>query len=376
MSARLTKRIASLALLAAGGALGGGGGCYSPPVVKTGDGSGGVGLQVGSGGAAVGTGGAGAGGTPGTGGVVGTGGRGSGGASGTGGSTGSGGASGTGGTVGTGGRGTGGTVGTGGRGSGGASGTGGSTGSGGSIGSNPTACPATTARSSLCSGIPRLTPPASYSLDGVGTELCAVPPMEFAVASLPWINPAHATSRPATVTLRVAWSDDALWAHVHVKDAAVFVDSAATLWNGDNVQIFFAGTSNLTGTYSGTQDGGATHVIVVPPIAGGAAARAITLYETGFGQLTMGIVPTSSYAARLVSDGYEVELRLPWAASAQPRTSGAAVGFNFMAGVSDSGTGVELEAALANNPVSSSVSCYNIVHPGCDDRTWCKPLLQ
>jgi hypothetical protein len=201
--------------------------------------------------------------------------------------------------------------------------------------------------------------------------------MQFAVNAMPWINPSYPAARPTMVTLRVGWSPEALWVHAHVTDPSVRPDTVSTsLWNGDNIQIFFSGNSALTGPYTGTQDGGATHVIVAPA-AGTFAGRAITLYESS-ATVSITALPAGTWASRLVADGYEIELRLPWPASAQPRTPGLAIGFNFMIGVADSASALELEGALSNItiPLSSAPQCYLRVHPGCDDRTWCTPVLE
>jgi hypothetical protein len=215
-------------------------------------------------------------------------------------------------------------------------------------------------------------------VDGAGDEFDGIPPMVFEVSGMPYINPDRSTPAMATVAVRAAWSEDAFVAHVHVVDPLVMADTGYTLWNGDSVQLFVAGTSALTGAYSGTEDAGAIHVIVAPP-DGVSAARAISIYEPCYACVTTAALATSAYAARMVDDGYEVEVRLPWAADAVPRMSGSRIGLDLVIGVgNDAGLGLELEGALRNDPVLASESCSPTptTHPGCDDRVWCTPWLK
>jgi hypothetical protein len=227
----------------------------------------------------------------------------------------------------------------------------------------------------LCNCLPSFGSGAQ-TVDGIGDEFADVPAMTFQASALPYLS--RTAALPAEVTLRAAWSEEAFVAHVHVSDPMVLPDASATLWNGDNVQFFVAASSVLTGVYSGTEDGGAFHVLVAPP-GDGLAARAITLYEPCYGCSTYDAVPASDYSARAVDDGYEVEVRLPWGAAGEPRVSGAVFGFNFVIGVSDTpGLGLELEGALRNDPTLASPSCSPTptTHPGCDDRVWCQPVLE
>ena len=328
-----------------GGALGGGTG-------GSGGGSGGSSAAGGPGGSsAVGgssaTGGAdtgGAGGSSATGG--------SGGDTATGGASGAGGSSATGGTSGTG-------------------GTGGSSGSAGAGG----AC--ATTDWFLCDCLPNFGD-RDQTLDGAADEFTDIPAMTFEVSAMPYLSASYSAAIPQEVTLRAAWSYDAFVAHIHVTDPLLLPDSSATLWNGDNVQFFVAGTSTLTGAYSGTEDGGATHVIIAPP-GDATAARGITIYEPCYACVMVTALPTTSFAARAVSDGYEIEIRLPWGATAEPRVSGARFAFDLMIGVAnDSLGGLQLEGALKNDPTLASTSCSPTptTHPGCDDRVWCTPRLE
>jgi hypothetical protein len=217
------------------------------------------------------------------------------------------------------------------------------------------------------------------TLDGAGDEFVNVPAMTFQVREMPYLSPSYQAAIDQEVSVRAAWSLDAFVAHVHVTDPLILPDTVTpTLWNGDTVQFFVAGTSVLTGSYSGTEDGGATHVIIAPP-TDTVAARAITLYEPCYACSTYTSLPTTSYAARTVSDGYEVEVRLPWSVYAEPRVSGARFALDLIIGVANtSGLGLELEGVLKNDPTLASESCSPTptTHPGCDDRVWCTPRLE
>jgi hypothetical protein len=229
----------------------------------------------------------------------------------------------------------------------------------------------------LCDCIPSFGE-REQALDGAGDDFANVPAMTFEVSELPYLTAGRAAPVPAEVTVRAAWTADAFVAHVHVVDPTILPDSGATLWNGDSVQFFLAGTALLTGMYSGTEDGGATHIIIAPS-DGVVAPRGITIYEPCYACVMETALSTSVYASRTVADGYEVEVRMPWAATADPRVSGTRMGLNLMIGVANTtGAGLELEGAMKNDPTLASESCSPTpsTHPGCDDRTWCTPRLE
>jgi hypothetical protein len=260
---------------------------------------------------------------------------------------------------------------------GGSSATGGAGGStGGSGGSAGSGGPCETGGLFLCDCLPSFGS-AVQTLDGAGDEFAGIPAMTFDVSELPYKSPSYMAAISQPVTVRAAWTESAFVAHVHVADPLVSPDAGATLWNGDNVQFFVAGTSILTGSYSGTEDGGATHVIVAPP-GSSAAAKAITIYEPCYACVTYSALAPSYFVARTVADGYEIEVSLPWSPYAEPRVSGARFALNFMFGVDNSGGGLELEGAMKNDPSLPSDSCSPtpVTHPGCDDRTWCTPRLE
>jgi cellulose/xylan binding protein with CBM9 domain len=224
----------------------------------------------------------------------------------------------------------------------------------------------------VCSVLPKFT--ASEQLvDGIGDEFCSVPATTFAFDDLVQLYPVSVASSAAVAELRVGWSEDAFHAHIHVSDPVVRVVRASTLlWDGDSVAFFVAGTGTLTGFYGGGEDGGAGQYVVSPPDATAPKGRALIISEKN--GLSEAPLDPATFAARLVHDGYEIELRLPWAASAEPRRSGAPIGFDL--NVSDDGaTG----GTFAYEPPAVPIACpgsLNSQAPGCDDRTWCTPALE
>lgn len=226
-----------------------------------------------------------------------------------------------------------------------------------------------------CACMPRFL--GTQVMDGVGDEFAPFTPMVFALSSAAYVDPRHSSPLPETVTLRAAWSEIGLHVHVHVEDPSIVPDTSASLWNGDNVQLFAAPTGDLTGRYTGTEDGGAIHVLISAPDSAD-TSRAVVIYQDGVATNTPFV--TGLYATRRVPGGYEVEAQLQWLAIAEPLSSGGHIGFDLLVGAaSDSSSGLALEGGLANNPVSGSSPACELggrVQPGCDDRTWCRPLLQ
>ncbi|MBN1610943.1 MAG: hypothetical protein JW940_30210, partial [Polyangiaceae bacterium] len=187
----------------------------------------------------------------------------------------------------------------------------------------------------VCTLMPRFT--GTQVVDGIGNEFCNVPPITLEIASAPYVNPNYNDALPTVAMLRAAWSQEAFHAHVSVRDAAVCPDQYyEELWYGDNVQFFIAGTGTLTGEYLGSSDGGATHIIIAPPASAGDTAEAIQLFESSLGTVYTDELASTEYAARLVPDGYEVEIRSPWSEYADAMTSGGRMGFDFIVGASDS----------------------------------------
>lgn len=226
-----------------------------------------------------------------------------------------------------------------------------------------------------CACMPRFL--GAQVVDGVGDEFAPFSPMTFALSAAAYVDPRHSSALPETVTLRAGWSETGLHVHVHVEDPAIVPDTSASLWNGDNVQLFAAPTGNLTGTYTGTEDGGAIHVLISAPDLAD-SSRAIVIYQNGVATNTPFV--TGLHATRRVPGGYEVEAQLKWLPVADPVSGGGRIGFDMLVGAaSDPSQGLALEGGLANNPVPGSSPACELggrIQPGCDDRTWCTPLVQ
>lgn len=224
--------------------------------------------------------------------------------------------------------------------------------------------------------LPRFT--GTQVVDGDDADFSGVPAITYALREAPVVNPSYSASLPTEVTVRMAWTPTSLVAHVQVTDLAVQTYRGEILeyyWQGDNVQFFMAPTDLLTGEYSGTEDGGATHLVIVPP-ASGQPSRAIEVYEPCYACVAATFSDVA-YAARTTDDGYDVELAWPWVAPNGALGAGDRVSLNLVVGASDTpDSGLELEGLLANNPVTGDTPCGGATHPGCDDRTWCHATLE
>jgi hypothetical protein len=235
-----------------------------------------------------------------------------------------------------------------------------------------------------CDTVPRFPTGVTQVIDGFGDEFCTIPAMEFDVNDCPTMIPGgELPNLPEKVYLRVAWSQFHFHLHVKVEDPNVLVNPADTsLWNGDAVEIYIAGTSGagLTGSYDGTDDGGAIQIVLAPP-GGGHAARGQAFFNPGDGRHTSTRIDASTYAGRLTSDGYELELIYTWLPIANPRVPGAKIAFNIAVGaqqVLDAG-GRQLQCIISNVFVDGEEACGYTpgtpAQPWCDNRTWCQPEL-
>jgi hypothetical protein len=250
----------------------------------------------------------------------------------------------------------------------------------------PTGCPVIQV-AEPCQKIPPMPKPEDQKVDGVGTEFCAIPAYEFYVLSAPATIPSTLPSPPPDlrekVELRVAWSDAAFHLHIHVYDQHVLTRRGDHSYNADAVEVFLAGPSaqGYNGPYDGQSDGGAMQFVLSPPSASDPEAQG-SGWSNPPGQHNTAIFAPSNYAGRLVDDGYEFELRIPWH-DAGPRASGARIAFNLAIDVQDDqdAGGRQLQAFLyLPNPIISGAEVCGFTNraaePYCDDRTWCTPELQ
>jgi hypothetical protein len=222
-------------------------------------------------------------------------------------------------------------------------------------------------------------------VDGYDTDFCNIPGTAFAYtsgllitqANLPPITLAGGT--PDSAVIRVAWSTDALHVFVHVIDPSwVVPPPEAGVAECSSVEIYVAGTAALTGDYNGTNDGGAIQVILSAPPTQGQA-----FYNTAAGD-SVGhrsvMLDPSLYAGVATSDGYSVELLLPWSALAETIAPGAQIAFDVAFDVEDTpdAGGRQYQSIYTCNSVEAGApSCGTLMpEPWCDDRTWCTPTLQ
>lgn len=230
-----------------------------------------------------------------------------------------------------------------------------------------------------CNHIPRFT--GTQRIDGFGDELCALPVSAWDKRTTPFQIP---TPPPAEVDprveLRVGWSNVGLHIHVHVVDTTgvIVVPPEVAVSESDSVEIYASGFLPTGGDYDDVTDVGATHVILTPPGAG-LAARA-NIFDSRYDHPAVALSP-SLYAARIVDDGYEVELQLPWTLLTRgtaPPTSGAGIGFDVALNkdrASDKKRILQTFLGYRTDPVTPS-SCNTFkLEPWCDDRTWCVPTL-
>jgi hypothetical protein len=243
-------------------------------------------------------------------------------------------------------------------------------------------CPITVGNDA-CTTVPRFPRNVTQVVDGVGDEFCGIPAMEFDVNGCPTMIPAgELPTLPERVFLRIAWSQRDFHLHVKVVDPNVVVNPADTsLWNGDAVEIYIAGTSGtgLTGQYNGNNDGGAIQIVLAPPGAGKPTRGQAFFNYAGRHESTP--IDPSSFAGRLTSDGYELELIYTWALIARPRVPGAKIAFDIAIGAqqnADAG-GRQLQCIISNVFVDGEEACgYRAgtpAQPWCDDRAWCQPEL-
>lgn len=227
-------------------------------------------------------------------------------------------------------------------------------------------------------------------MDGAPDEFCDVPGQALDASN--WVHPfffhgASASDIHEKATVRVAASADGLRIHVHVTDATVFVSTdPLTLHEGDSIEVYAAGFVPTHGDFDGTVDIGARHIILAPPSGPGFGARALVWDSTCPGTPSPQPLDTSFFAGRLVADGWELELALPWsfltAPATTPPSSGAQVGFTLALNAQDDAAagGRQVQAFLGYQTIGSSPSCAACTktegEPFCDDRTWCTPTLQ
>jgi hypothetical protein len=228
---------------------------------------------------------------------------------------------------------------------------------------------------SACTGpIARFT--GSDAVTGTGDGFCDLPTTVFIVAN--GVVASHVTNVGSVSTianLQVGWDARALRLFAHVEQPSVSPGDSGALYAQDAVEIFASVSSQLTGAFGSVGgDLGPIHVV-----ASALAAFAYPANGAPYRQLS-----PDEFAGRLVSGGYDVELKLAWATLAAPDASalpgaGAAIGFDFgvdvLTSLPDGGRG-RYQTFLAIKSPDGGTSCGSSISPFCDDRTWCTPALE
>jgi hypothetical protein len=246
----------------------------------------------------------------------------------------------------------------------------------------PTNCGDVLAQIDPCVAIPQFF--GTQVVDGIGNEFCAIPAFDFDVKNAPASIPSPPPNLPEHVSLRVAWSQDCLHLHVHVKDDQVFVQRGTYSFDADAIEFFVSGPSltGYSGSYDGTSDGGAIQIVISPPNPPEYPTAEAKAWWNPRRQQSQADIAEQYYAGRRVSDGYEVELKFPWPTVADAPQRGRHIAFNLGVDVRDAvdASGRQMQAFLRLPTLPGDEACGftggRTAEPFCDDRTWCQPELR
>lgn len=228
-----------------------------------------------------------------------------------------------------------------------------------------------------CQTIPRLTTPTQV-IDGVGDEFCPNPGMRLAPDTAQfWHGNVTADSH---ALVRAAWSPEGLHFHFKVYQSDIVVpETDGQLWHGDALELLVKGDANVTGAFDGANDPGAVQLLFLPPATvGDPPARSALFLNAQYVEA----YDSAQYAARLMPDGYEIEVRISWSyvGAGDPNSpgSGDKVAFNWALDYHSRLVADRLWQLFAHyNEVPDGVICAGgLVEPACDDRTWCTPTLE
>ncbi len=220
-----------------------------------------------------------------------------------------------------------------------------------------------------CTKLTRLVP--KQVVDGSGAELCAIPPVKVEATNAEFLVPAIVYPwATASVQARIAWSADGLHAHFAVTDPTnAPAPTADAHYNGDCIELFAAGHTNLTGKFDGTVDKGAVHVIFTRP--NGDGTRAGIHYDG----LYKAELPKAEYATVTRVGGYDVEVHLTWKfLEGMGIVAGSRIGLDFaLNDRRDLATGAAQYMGYRIRKPQPVGFCGGLY---CDDRVWCQPLLE
>jgi hypothetical protein len=217
---------------------------------------------------------------------------------------------------------------------------------------------------------------AGQTMDGRADDFCDVPFVVFdnSTGIVKDPNPTPAEAR-TTMTIRAAWSTFGLHLHLAVKDPKVIVTpySNDNLFEADSVEVYTAGYDALTGAFDGmTKDLGAQQIIIAPTNPEGTVMTRGVYFFSG---TRKGSPSIDRWAARNTAEGYEIEMRVPWAdlkPSGMPApTAGKKIALTFAFNNKTDTT--KAFSVFQVKPVATPVT--GCTQPFCDDRYWCTPTL-
>lgn len=221
-------------------------------------------------------------------------------------------------------------------------------------------------------------------LDARGDEFCEIPGFELNFGNAARGN----ADLPQTMTMRVAWSEDAFHLYAEVTDPEVVTNAEIDyLWSGDVVELYLAPgpASGLSGYFSGRIDG--VQLLIAPPTNAqpARAARLFWMPNQDGNQVQVREEMTSGFAARATQTGYAVEARLPWSMFG-PRTPDIENGISIAldvglstasaATIGNANDGREGAIVLFAGPTGEVNTCSGDQVPWCNSTSWCTTTLR
>jgi hypothetical protein len=227
-----------------------------------------------------------------------------------------------------------------------------------------------------CKSVPRLVAP--QVIDGEAGDFWCIPTTSFTIGSAAATDPKPPPpGLSEQVHTRAAWTGEGLAIHVHVVDPNVVVAPITdpNLYDADAVEVFVSGTNALTGTFDGVADPGAMQIIATPETAS-VPGRA-KIYQSG----DKGPLDAAYFATKLTTDGYSIELGLPWSLIRGAGTLGSSIALDVAIDVDDDATHAitrQVWAVWKQKSVPGTSACAGTTTSWawCDDRSWCTPSLE
>jgi hypothetical protein len=228
----------------------------------------------------------------------------------------------------------------------------------------------------VCATIPPFV--GVQTVDGVGSEFCAIPATKFVVAQgLDQVNPQNAEQVATVAYIRVGWSADAIHMDIRVEQPVVTPPPLGDPAVGDAVEVFLSPSSLLHGYTGPGYDVGAQIVCGAPAPAQPPFAE-MSYFPPG----AFDILDAGQFAARQIDGGYELEIELSWADLATYTqglsllpVAGSTIGLDFAYDVGAGDGGRLFQSTYSFHAHTGDSGCPQYDFPFCDDRTWCTPAL-